>query len=131
MNFQDVFLENYKESSFKESSPIMLAFIGDAVHTLFVRDKVVKSGNLLIKDYHKKSSFECRAKNQAEFLDKIMLMLNVDELDILRRARNAKIGHIAKNSDIETYKKATAFEALVGYLYLKGDFDRLNQILNV
>ena len=131
MNFQDIFLEKCDDNSFKEASPVMLAFIGDAVHTLFVRDKVVKSGNLLLKDYHKKASSQCRAASQAELLDKLMPMLSDVEQDIIRRARNAKLGHIAKNSDIETYKKATSLEALIGYLYLKGNFDRLNEILNI
>ena len=57
--------------------------------------------------------------------------LTDEEKDIIRRARNAKIGHIAKNSDIETYKKATSLEALIGYLYLKGNYSRLNEILKI
>ena len=129
MNFQNIFFPSVDDGMFKETSPIMLAFIGDAVHTLFIRDKIVKSENLLLKDYHKKSSNLCRAAAQAEMLNDIFNQLAEDEQDIVRRARNVKLGHIAKNSDIETYKKATSYEALIGYLYLKGDFDRLNQIL--
>ena len=128
-NFEDLFMPYVGYEVFKETSPIMLAFIGDAVHTLYVRDKIVKSGNLLLKDYHKKSSQECRASAQAEMLDNILGNLNEKEQDIVRRARNAKLGHIAKHSDIETYKKATSFEALIGYLYLQGNFDRLKEIL--
>lgn len=131
MNLQDIFLEKFEDGQFKEVSPVMLAFIGDALHTLFVRDRVVKSENLLLKDYHKKSSMQCRAKAQADLLDLIVANLNGNELDIIRRARNVKLGHIAKNSNIETYKKATSFEALLGYLYLQGNFDRLNEILNI
>ena len=129
-NFEDVFLTSVNEQVFKETNPIMLAFIGDAVHTLYIRDRVVKSENLLLKDYHKKSSSFCNANAQAVVLDKIQNILSEQEQDIVRRARNVKLGHIAKHSDIETYKKATSFEALIGYLYLKGDFKRLNQILN-
>ena len=109
----------------------MLAFIGDAVHTLFVRDNVVKTNNLLLKDYHKKSASLCRAKAQAERLDLVLNLLTQEEADIVRRARNAKVHTIAKHSDIETYKKSTSYEALIGYLYLKGDFKRLNQILKI
>ena len=129
MNFQNIFFPSVDDGVFKETSPIMLAFIGDAVHTLFIRDKIVKSENLLLKDYHKKSSNLCKAASQAERLNNIFDELTEAEQDVVRRARNAKLGHIAKNSDIETYKKATSFEALIGYLYLKGNFERLNQIL--
>ena len=129
MNFQNIFFPSVDDGVFKETSPIMLACIGDAVHTLFIRDKIVKSENLLLKDYHKKSSNLCKAASQAERLNNIFDELTEAEQDVVRRARNAKLGHIAKNSDIETYKKATSFEALIGYLYLKGNFERLNQIL--
>ena len=128
-NFEDIFDVPVSADKFKEVSPICLAFIGDAVHTLFVRDEVVKSRNLLLKDYHKLSSKKCKASYQAEMLDKIMDSLTEDEQNIVRRARNAKTHNIAKNSDIETYKKATSFEALVGYIYLQGNFERLKQIL--
>ena len=129
INFQDVFSPAVGEEIFKETNPIMLAFIGDAVHTLYVRDQIVKSGNLLLKDYHKKSSNLCKASSQASVLDKILPTLSDNESDIVRRARNAKLGHIAKHSDIETYKKATSYEALLGYLYLQGNFKRLNEVL--
>lgn len=129
MNFEEIFKEPCEHNKLKEVSPIMLAFIGDAVHTLFVRDVVVKSSNLLMKDYHKESAKMCRAKAQAELLDKLMPFLSDEEQDVVRRARNAKTHHIAKNADIETYKKATAYEALVGYLYIIGNFDRLKEIL--
>lgn len=129
MNFEQIFKPALSEAKFKETSPIMLAFIGDAVHTLFVRDAVVKKNDLLVKDYHKESTMICRAKAQAQMLDELMESLTEKEQDIVRRARNAKIHHMAKNSDLETYKKATAFESLVGYLYLSGNFDRLKQIL--
>lgn len=129
INFEEVFLNKVGDDAFKEASPIMLAYIGDAIHTLYVRDKVVKRCNLLIKDYHKKSVALCKASAQANVLDKLKGTLTEDESDIIRRARNAKIGHVAKHSDIETYKKATSYEALIGYLYLKGNFKRLKEIL--
>lgn len=128
-NFQDVLCPPMQESAFKEINPIVLAFIGDGVHTLYVRDKVVKNSNLLVNKCHVQSAKFCNAKSQANKLNGLMEHLNETELDIVRRARNAKTNNIAKNSDVETYKKATSFEALIGYLYLKGDFDRLNFIL--
>lgn len=130
MNFQEIFKEPIDEQRFKEINPIVLAFIGDGVHTLYVRDKVVKSVDLLVNSCHKLSAKECNANAQALKLDMILEELTDDEKDIIRRARNAKLHHMAKNSDVETYKKATSFEALIGYLYLKGDFNRLSEILN-
>lgn len=127
MNFQDLLKQPLDDGAFKEISPITLAFIGDGVHTLFVRDAVVKGGTW--SGFHKKSSYACNAKAQSLKLDALMDKLSQDELDIVRRARNAKTQNIAKNSNIETYKKATSFEALVGYLYLKGDYSRLDEIL--
>lgn len=126
-NLQDVFMNNFSEKDFLEISPITLAFVGDGVHTLFVRDCVVKGGSW--SGFHKKSSALCNAKAQSIKLDQLMPILTMEEKDIVRRARNAKTQNIAKNSDVETYKKATSFEALIGYLYLKGDYARLDYIL--
>ena len=129
MNFQELFKKPMSEKDFKEISPLVLAFVGDGVHTLFVRDEVVKGGTW--SGFHKMSSAKCNAKAQSLKLDALQNLLNEQEQDITRRARNAKTHNIAKNSDIETYKKATSYEALLGYLYLKGDYERLNQILKI
>jgi len=129
MNFQEIFSQPLADT--KELSPIVLAFVGDGVHTLYVRDRVVKNSNLLVNSCHKLSSKHCNAKAQAGKLDVIKDILTEEEQDIVRRARNAKVNNIAKNADLETYKKATSFEALVGYLYLKGDYKRLKQILDM
>lgn len=128
-NFEEIFEGTINTEKFKEVNPICLAFIGDAVHTLFVRDNVVKTNSLLLKDYHKKSASMCKASCQADLLDKMFDNLFPDEQDIVRRARNTKTNTKAKNSDLETYKKATSYEALIGYLYLKGDYSRLKEIL--
>lgn len=130
MNLENIFLPPVSEEKFKELNPIVLAFIGDGVHTLYVRDKVVKKENLLVDSCHRLSSKFCNARAQAALMDKLLEILTEEEHDIVRRARNAKVHTTSKNSDISTYKKATSFEALVGYLYLKGDFSRLKQILD-
>lgn len=129
MNLEEVFNNPITKDTLKETSPLMLAFIGDAVHTLYVRDFVVKDHNLLIKDYHKKASSFCNASFQAKKLELIMTMLSEEELNVVRRARNTKLNHTAKNADVETYKKATCYEALIGYLYLTANYKRLNEIL--
>ncbi len=126
---EDIFCPPLDKNKFKEINPIVLAFIGDGVHTLYVRDKVVKNSNLLVNKCHINSAKFCNAKSQAKKMDLLYTSLSEEEQDIVRRARNAKTHNIAKNSDIETYKKATEFEALVGYLYLSGNFCRLEEIL--
>lgn len=126
-DFQNIFVAPMQEKDLIEMSPIALAFIGDGVHTMYVRDLVIKGGASV--GFHKKSAGQCNAKAQAIKLDGLMPSLTQKEQDIVRRARNAKTHNIAKNSDIETYKKATSFEALVGYLYLTGNYERLEKIL--
>ena len=112
-------------------SPLALAFIGDAVHTKFVREYVLlNSENSKINNYHNLAKKFCTASRQKEVLEKITPLLTEEEKDIVRRARNAKSKHKAKNYDEEEYKKATAFEALIGYLYLSKQNERLNEILN-
>jgi len=128
--FEDIFCKPLNKIDILQLNPIVLAFIGDGVHTLFVRDMVVKNTNGMVKSCHKSSAGLCNSKAQAKVLDEIYENLTVEEKDVIRRARNAKTNNIAKNSDIETYKKSTSFEALVGYLYLMGNYERLNQILN-
>ena len=113
-------------------SPLALAFIGDAVHTQFVREFVLLNrDNLKLSNYHTLAKSFCNAKHQKEVLEKILPTLCDAEKEVVRRARNAKSKHKAKNFDEEEYKKATAFEALVGYLYLSKQSERLNEILNI
>lgn len=106
-----------------------MAFVGDGVHTLFVRQSVLSSHDYTINQYNKYCSKYCSAKWQAKVLDRLMVTLNQQEQDIVRRARNYKTNHVAKNASIEEYKKATSFEALIGYLYLENNQERLQEIL--
>lgn len=112
-------------------SPLVLAFIGDSVHTLFVREFVVKGGISNLNCYHQKAKKFCNAKHQKEVLEKLLPMLTQEESEIVRRARNAKSKHKAKNFNEEEYKKATAFEALIGFLYLTKQEERLEEILKI
>lgn len=109
-----------------------LAWIGDAFYTLKVRE------HLLSKGYGKPSLLEKKqagfnsAKSQAKILEKLMKedSFSEDELEILRRGRNANIHTKAKNTDLETYLQATALEALLGYLYLYGHHERLSELMS-
>lgn len=119
-------MENYTQLS-----PLALAFIGDSVHTMFVREHIVANDVLKINDYHKMSAHYCKAETQSKVLDLLMPNLTEQEKDIVRKARNTKIHHNAKNASVKDYKQATSFEALVGYLYLTKQQQRLEEILNL
>ncbi len=112
-------------------SPLALAFMGDAIHTAYVREKVLCGELNKMNNYHNTAKKFCNAKKQKETLDKIFDSLSDEEKDVVRRARNTHSKHSAKNFDEETYKKATAFEALLGWLYLSKQSERLSQILEI
>ncbi len=104
-----------------------LAFIGDAIHTAFVRKWALLNHDKPINELHKICSKFCSAVLQSSVLD--TLELTDEEKEIARKARNAKIKHQAKNSGTAEYKKATAFEAIIGYLFLSQNYERLNYLL--
>ena len=111
-------------------SPLVLAYMGDAVYEVFIRTQlVVGSGSISVNTLHHKSTGFVKARAQSETLRKIADLLTPEEKDIVRRGRNAKSNTIPKNTDIEEYKHATGFETLIGYLYLSGETGRLLEIL--
>lgn len=116
---------------FEQLSPLALAFIGDAVHTAFVRKKVLSGTKNKLNNYHNEAKKYCNAKSQKETLDRLLPNLMDEEKEIVRRTRNCHSKHNAKNYDEETYKKATAFEALVGFLFLSENNKRLEEVLNL
>ncbi len=118
-------------SNLLQSNLLPLAFIGDSIHTLFVREQVLQNASGKMENYHTQASRYCKASHQAKILEKIKPNLSEDESEIVRRARNAKPKHQAKNATSQEYIEATSFEALVGYLYLKEDTERLNEILQL
>ncbi len=109
-------------------SPLALAFIGDGVFELMVREHIVCKGNCSVKKLNaQKVKYVC-CDAQAEAVTVIEPMLTEEEADVLRRGRNAHPGHIPKNADPVVYHKATALEALFGYLYLKGEIERIRTL---
>lgn len=108
-----------------------LAFIGDSVHTLFVREWCLNSAVDKMENYHTNASKYCKATAQAKVLALMQDKLSDDEKEIVRRGRNAKAKHQAKNATSADYTHATAFEVLIGYLYLSKNDDRLKEILNL
>ena len=112
-----------------QMSPLVWAYMGDAVYEKYIREYVIKQGLCKNGLLHKKSIKYVSAKNQAEILKGLEAELAEDELDIVRRGRNSNPHSHAKNADIIDYKYATGFEALIGYLYLIEENERLNEIL--
>ena len=111
-------------------SPLALAYIGDAVFELVVRSVAVSTMNVSANELHKYTSSIVKASAQAEFVRKIKPLLTEDEKNILKRGRNAKSHSTAKNSTVNEYRKATGLEALMGYLYLEGQMDRLIELIH-
>lgn len=122
--------DKLSKNTAKQLSPITLAFVGDAVYTLFVREKIVFEKDLKGNDLNKRTSQTVKATAQAEFADKIMAILTDEEADVFRRARNAKKNTRAKNASVAQYNKSTGLEAVIGYLYVIGEIERLNYLLN-
>lgn len=106
-------------------SPLALAYMGDSVLDLMVKQYFVLNTNKQTYKYHKDVTNIVKAVNQATYADKIVSELRDDELDIYKRGRNATTHSKAKNATMSEYRKATGLEALFGYMYLKGDMDRL------
>ena len=123
------FNDKLTKSSARQLSPITLAFVGDAVYTLFVREKIVFERDLKGAELNRRTSAVVKATAQAEFIKKIMPLLTEEEVDIFKRARNAKKGTRAKSASVSEYNASTGFEALIGYLYLIGEIERLNFLL--
>ncbi len=109
----------------RQYSPLALAFVGDCVYELFVRERLACQGNGPAGRLHSRSVERVQCSAQAAAVDRIQPMLTEEEAAILRRGRNANPGHKPRHADREDYHKATALEALFGYLYLKGDIERL------
>ena len=110
---------------------LALAFIGDAVMDLFVRHRLIKEGAVKPNDLHRKATFYVSAKAQAASLFHLLdsKVLTESEEAIVRRGRNAKSATVPKNTDVQTYRYSTAFEALIGYLYLEEQHDRIHVLL--
>jgi len=118
-------------SDVKMLNPLVLAYVGDSVYDTFVRTLLVSGGYGQVKKLHKMSIEFVKAKAQAETLAKITEMLTADEQDIVRRGRNTKSSTIPKNADLTDYRYATGFEALIGFLYLTGQVDRLMEVIKM
>ncbi|MEK3955470.1 ribonuclease-3 family protein [Psychrobacillus psychrotolerans] len=125
-------MENLKPSDVKQLNSLALAYMGDAVFEQVVREHLILSGRVRPNILHKEATRYVSAKAQATLVREMMEkdFLSEDEQAVLRRGRNAKSGSVPKNTDVITYHHSTAFEAVIGSLYLSGQTERLQEVLD-
>lgn len=118
-------LFHLKDQDLRSYSPLTLAYIGDGVYELIIRTILVKKGNCPVNRLHKKASSLVKAGAQSAIMEVIEEKLTPEELSVYRRGRNAHSPTMAKHATMADYRRATGFEALMGYLYLKEDYTRM------
>ena len=131
MDIQDFFKIEKQPNEINQMSPLVWAYIGDAVYELLVRTYLIDNTKLNAHKLHIESIKYVKAGSQADFLKKIDKNLSEEEKDIVRRARNANNHHLPKNSNVTEYMYSTAFEALIGYLYLIKRFERVKELIEM
>lgn len=122
---------DYKPVDIKTYSPLTLAYIGDGIYDLVIRTLIVEKGNRAVNSLHKSTSKLVNAGAQCSIVESLHELLTPEEQSIYRRGRNAKSYTTAKNASISDYRKATGFEALLGYLYLQNDLDRIIELVKI
>ena len=118
-------LFHLEDQDLRSYSPLTLAYIGDGVYDLIIRTILVKKGNCPVNRLHKKASSLVKAGAQSAIMEVIEEELTPEELSVYRRGRNAHSPTMAKHATMADYRRATGFEALMGYLYLKEDYTRI------
>ena len=120
-----------KEIDIRTYSPLTLAYIGDAIYDLFIRTIIVGEGNCQANKLHKKVSALVKATKQSEMIKKLKIHLTEEERHIYKRGRNAKSNRVAKNASTADYRRATGFEAVMGYLYLTNQLSRIIDLIKL
>ena len=120
-----------KGQDIRTYSPLVLAFIGDGVYDLIVRTIVVEQGNTHANLLHKRCSQLVKADAQAAMIERLLPLLSEEETAVYKRGRNAKVVSKARNASLAAYKKATGFEALMGYLYLEHKMERILELVKL
>jgi ribonuclease-3 family protein len=109
---------------------LTLAYIGDAVFELYVRNLLIIQGHVRVQNLHSEAVKRVNARLQARLLENIQEEFSETELAVAKRGRNAKSGHVPKNAEVTEYRKSTGLETLIGYLYLKGEYSRIEELLS-
>ena len=122
--------KSYSKEELQNASPLALGFVGDAVHTLYVRRDAFGRSPYKNDELHKLSAAECCAAAQAAAAKRAEEILTEEELFIYKKGKNAHVNSVPKNASLVDYKFATGLETLIGYLYLLGLDDRITEIMN-
>lgn len=130
-NFLPIAKDFLTEKEILNLNPLVLAFVGDSVQQLMVRTRLASTSTAKAGELHKLATNEIKASSQAKLMDSLMNSLTEDELAVFKRARNTHMNTMAKNASLSDYKKASGFEAVVGYLYLLGKNERLRQLMEL
>ena len=120
-----------READIKEYSPLTLAFIGDSIYDLVIKSLVVNRGNQPVQKLHQMTSSYVQAKTQSQMMRVIQEHLTEEEHGVYKRGRNAKSVSPAKNQSVTDYRRATGFEALMGYLYLRQEWQRMLELIKM
>ena len=126
---QEVF--HMQEVDIHTYSPLALAYIGDGIYDLVIRSLVINAGNKQVQKLHKETSALVQASAQSQMMREMQEHLSAEELAIYKRGRNAKSVSPAKNQSITDYRRATGFEALLGYLYLEKNWKRIIDLVKI
>ena len=118
------------EEQAKLINPITLAFLGDAVYSLWVRERLTLLGSGKAAELQRAASVLLSARGQSAFLERVLPMFTAAEEEIFRRGRNAKKATKSKNASPAEYNRSTGFEAVIGYLYLTGQDERIDGLLS-
>jgi len=118
------------ELEVKMMSPLVLAYVGDAIYEVFVRSYLVSQKNVSVNELHKAATTYVKAKSQAEIVHALEEEFTEDEWSVIKKGRNQKSSTVPKNAVLMDYKYATGFEALIGYLFYTGKLDRLCDVFN-
>lgn len=122
---------NLPEADIRTFSPLTLAYIGDCIYELVIRTMLIEAGNAPVNKLHKRASNLVKASAQKDLFRSIEDALSEEERAVFKRGRNAKSFTSAKNASISEYRIATGFEALMGYLYLNNQLDRLVELIKL
>ena len=127
----DILKNKFTDKDARLLNPLVLAFIGDGIYEVFIRTYLVETNReMLVHRLHVKTISFVKAHAQSEFMKGLQAELTEEELYFYKRGRNAKSGTVPKNADVQEYRTATGFEALIGYLYITEQNQRLNSIFN-
>lgn len=122
---------NTRKIPTNEYSPLVLAYIGDAVYEVYIRMFLAGKANMPVHRLHRQATQYVKAKAQSDMVEIMIKHLTEQELRIYKRGRNAKSGKVPKNADVQDYRRATGFEALIGYLYLERKMSRIVELLDM